>query len=117
VKPSLKALLALATLTLAACGPADAERGRYYWGAEVNVVCPCGARACYWVRAGQDVQSRLSSFVQRQTDSPDQGVYLVYRSHRLDETPVGFAANYDGLIAIDEVLEVSVAVPADCAAR
>ena len=117
---------ALALLMATACDPGQPEpdRGRYYWGAEVRVVCPCGAAPvepdghalCFWTRTDPETQARLKSFVQRHSDSPYQGFYLVYRGQLLDEAPVGFGASYDGLMRIDEIVELSAAVPADCQA-
>ncbi len=109
------ALLALAVLSLATgCDRQPEQRGLYYWGAEVNVVCPCGSRDCYWVRGEPLVLSPLRTYLQKQTSEPYQPVYLTYHGHRVDEPTSGFAANYEGYQAITEVLTVSVTLPADC---
>ncbi len=91
-----------------------AQRGRYYWGGEVNVVCPCGLDLCYWVRADAAVLDPLKQFVQRQTDRPYQPVFITYQGHLLSELAVGFAANYDGLQRIEQVLSISLDLPEDC---
>lgn len=114
LRPVAIATALLASLLATGCDGAPPERGIYYWGAEVNAVCPCGSRQCYWVKTGPDIGNRLKGFVQRNTSKPYQGVYLVYRGQLLDEATVGFAANYDGLMAVDEVLGLTVEIPSDC---
>jgi hypothetical protein len=113
------ALRGLLILCLAAplmgCEKAPAPlRGLYFWGAEVNVVCPCGTELCYWVRGEREILDPLKLYVQKQTSQPYQPVYLTYRGRFLDEAAVGFAANYDGYQVLKEVLSVSVHLPADC---
>ena len=119
LQPALRSLAALLLpAMLAGCGDSSgpAERGLYYWGGEVNVVCPCGAGSCYWVRGEPAVLNPLKSFVQRRAEKPYQPMFIRYRGSHLDEAPVGFGANYDGLYRIDEVLETTDVLPEDCPA-
>ena len=111
---SIPAALALLLALSAGCGQTPAQRGLYYWGAEVNVLCPCGGEDCFWVRADTEVLGRLRTFVEQQTDKPYQPVFLSYRGQRLDEPGAGFAAEYEGYLAIAEVVSISVSLPADC---
>ena len=107
-------LLAASMLLLTACERPPEHRGLYYWGAEVNVVCPCGSRDCYWVRGEPAVLNPLRVYVQKQTSEPYQPIYLTYRGHRLDEPTSGFAVNYEGYQLISEVISRSVTLPEDC---
>lgn len=102
------------TSMLMGCDAETTLHGRYYWGAEVNVVCPCGTDLCYWVRAEPGLLQPLKNFVQRNSSRPYQPVYLSYRGRILDEPAVGFGASYDGLKQIVEVLSMSVELPEDC---
>ncbi len=108
----LRLLLPIALLT--ACDRLPEQRGLYYWGAEVNVLCPCGSRDCFWVRGDVTVLNPLRTFVQKQTSQPYQPVFLTYRGQQLDEPTSGFAANYEGYQEITEVLSNSIALPGDC---
>ena len=43
-------------------------------------------------------------------------MYLRWRGQLLDEPRVGFPANYDGLMRVEEVLTLTAEIPGDCAA-
>jgi hypothetical protein len=92
----------------------DVFSGRYYWGAEVDSFHPCGKGASYWVSASSWVQAPLIELVKTQTKEPYRPVFVKFRGHLLDEERDGFAADYDGLIRISEILEMSSELPADC---
>ncbi len=99
---------------LAGCDQPPTQRGLYYWGGEVNVVCPCGSSDCFWVRGDQVILTPLKTFVQKQTHQPYQPVFLTYRGRFLDEPTSGFASNYEGYQFISEVVSVDVRLPEDC---
>jgi len=103
-------------LLIAGCEQAPVLSGRYHYGGEVDIVCPCAATECYWVRAEPDVAEQLHEYAQRQARTPYQAMFLRWHGHLLDEPGVGFAANYDGLMRVDEVLTLSAEIPADCPA-
>ncbi len=105
---------ALLLLILPGCSDPPPERGLYYYGAEVNVVCPCGTDTCFWVRGTGALLDPLKAFVQKNAAEPYQPMYLRYRGALLDESPVGFAVSYDGLYRIDSVLEIDSTLPGDC---
>lgn len=110
-------LLSPLILLTSGCEPEPVLRARYYWGGEVNVVCPCGTELCYWVRADPEVIQPLKNFVQRQTSRPYQPVYLTYRGRLLSDPAVGFGASYDGHQQIEQVLSVTLELPVDCPER
>jgi hypothetical protein len=112
----LRLLICLLLPILPACERPAEQRGLYYWGAEVNVVCPCGSRACYWVRGEPAVLNPLRLYLQKKTSEPYQPIYLTYRGHILDEPTSGFAANYEAYQLISEVISRSVTLPEDCPA-
>ena len=103
-------------LVMSACETPPVLSGRYHYGGEVDIVCPCAATECYWVRADPAVAKQLHDYAQRQARTRYQAMYLRWRGSLLDEPRVGFAANYDGLMRVDEVLTLSVQIPADCPA-
>ncbi len=113
VRTALISCIGVAGL-LSGCEAEEKLHGLYYWGAEVNVVCPCGTDVCYWVRAEPVVLVPLKNFVQRKTGRPYQPVYLTYRGHMVEEAAIGFGASYDGHLQIEEVISLSVELPNDC---
>lgn len=111
--------LALSVPPLAGANGADCDliySGRYTWGAEVNSFQPCESDSVYWVSASSWVLDPLKRFIEAHTASPYQSVYVEFRGHLLDEQVGGFAADYDGLIRISEVLERAAAIPNTCRA-
>jgi hypothetical protein len=104
----------LVLLAGSGCDQPPAQKGLYYWGHEVNVVCPCGSSDCYWVRGEKLLLGTLRSYVQKQISQPYQPVYLEYRGRMLDEPRIGYAVNYEGYLEITEVLSLSVALPEHC---
>ena len=114
MRQTLRRIAMAAILAVSACGPASADRALYYWGAEVNAICPCSSQQCFWVRGDDGIVGSLRSFVQRNIETPYQPVYIEYQGRLLDETPVGFAANYDGLLEVTRVFSLSASIPADC---
>lgn len=110
------ALALLAGLALSACDAEPVLSGRYHYGGVVDIVCPCGTALCYWVRATPEITEQLHNYTQRQAREPYQAIYLRWRGRLLDEPRVGFPANYDGLMAVDEVLTLTVSIPQECAA-
>ena len=108
------ALAIAVSVTASASDFDDVFSGRYYWGAEVNSFHPCGEATSYWVSASSWVQAPLIELVKTQAKEPYQPVFVKFRGHLLDEVRDGFAADYDGLIRISEILEMSAELPADC---
>jgi hypothetical protein len=92
-------------------------RGLYTWGAEVNSFQPCESTSVYWVSASSWVLDPLKRFVAAQTTLAYKPIYVEFRGHLLDEQVGGFAADYDGLIRISEVLECSATIPDTCRER
>jgi hypothetical protein len=100
---------------LSACGSDRVIDARYYWGHEVNVVCPCSTDTCFWVNSPPELQKVLKRYVQTQTSSVYQPVLLRFEGRLLQEQPIGFAVNYDGLMRIDRIEELSTEIPSSCA--
>ena len=102
-------------LTLSACDSDRVLDARYYWGHEVNVVCPCSSTTCFWLKATPELQKVLRHFVLTKTSSAYQPVLLRFEGGLLQEQANGYAANYDGLMGIDRIEELSVVIPPSCA--
>lgn len=84
------------------------HRGLYTYGAEVDAFRPCGSEKEYWVNVTPWVREPLAGFLkERKATEPYQPVYIEFRGHILNDKRDGFAAQYDGLIHISEVLVIS----------
>ena len=102
---------------LLAPNPAESHdqifQGTYIWGAEVNSFSPCGTDESFW--ASYDWAGfKLVEFYKAHATEPYQSIYVKFRGHFLDEEVNGFAADYDGLVRISEIIEMSDVVPGIC---
>jgi hypothetical protein len=108
--------VALLVISLSACS-ADREQiyqGTYVWGAEVNTFRQCGFEETFWVSASSFVMRPLVDDYAANTVEPYQAIYIRFRGLELNEVVDGFAKDYDGLVRISEVLELSSTIPGDC---
>lgn len=109
--------LALILLLIApGAGAADDQRfeGRYIHSDIANTFQPCGSRQVYWVNTSSALQMRLVKFVRTHTADRQQAVYIEFRGQLLDKPADGFAADYDGLIEIAELVTTLPQIPASC---
>ncbi len=104
--------LLLCITFITAC--ASTYQGNYTWGHEVNSFCPCNTNTCYWVKASPEIQQQLKQFVTQHTSESYQPVYIEFSGHLLDELPEGFAQDYDGLIQIDELIQLAPTRQDEC---
>ncbi len=91
--------------------------GAYTWGHEVNTFQSCGDSQVYWVSASAPVLDQLKSYHDSVPGAPYRSIYVSIRGEYLDEELDGFAAQYDGLIQVREVLSWDPDVPLECAAN
>ncbi len=89
-------------------------KGKYTWGAEVNVFQSCGSKKSYWVSASSWVQGPLLEFYKSSITNPYQPVYIEFRGHMLDEEVDGFAEDYDGLVRVSEIKKKTFRIPKEC---
>lgn len=81
-------------------------RGDYTRGHEVNTFCPQLSSRCYWVTGDtpDDVVDALAAVAERSGPEPYAKSCIVVTAEVDSESPrQGFAADYDGLIRIDQV--------------
>lgn len=112
----LRLVTVLLALVSCAASTADCDqvwRGIYVHGAEVETLRPCGSDTTYWVDYGF-AGLPLKEFHLQHTSEPYEAIYVEFRGHLLYEETDGFAASYDGLIRVSEVLELSSKIPPDC---
>ena len=110
----------VALLLAAACQPSAAQPGQIYsgifvWGAEVRTFAPCGQKVRYWVSGPGSVTAPLLEFYRKNTTQPYGRIYITLRGQLLDEERDGFAADYDGLLKVSQVLGMSKDAPRECA--
>ncbi len=104
--------IALVAVT-ASASPPDWE-GLYTYGHEVNGFKPCGSRLEYWVNSSTEIDHQLQDFVRQHTLDIYQPVYFRFRGSLSMEKGDGFAADYDGLIHIQEIQILTEYAPIHC---
>jgi len=93
----------------------ESVAGHYVWGAEVDAFAPCGDTVEYWVTGTNEVLSDMESRYQALGLAPYEPTFARVRGDSAGHTSEGFAADYDGLFRVDEVLELRRLTDADCA--
>ena len=89
--------------------------GRYVWGHEVHTFAPCESDDEYWVRGAPDVVGALRDYHQANATELYQAIFVEIDGALSDEVADGFAASYDGIFVINEVLSMSTEAPSICA--
>jgi uncharacterized protein YecT (DUF1311 family) len=88
--------------------------GHYAFGHEVESFQPCGSGLAYWVVGSSDVLDLLHSEHAARVDEPYEPVYAALRAVSQPPASDGFAADYDGLIRVTEVVDVRTRSTQDC---
>ena len=113
-----KTLPVLLFIGVGACGggaiPERPIDGCYTFGHEVNVFKPLGVDSVFWVQGPQDVLQRLRSAHDSLTSNPYEQVWARLLAQRSSQEPDGFAADYNGLLDVRQVIEIRRAVAGEC---
>ena len=88
--------------------------GCYTFGHEVNVFEPLGGDSVFWVVGAQDVLQRLRSAHDSLTSKPYEQVWARVLAQRSNQVPDGFAADYNGLLEIRQLVEIRRPAPGEC---
>ena len=91
--------------------------GLYTYGHEVNSFHPCGSSQDYWISTSPSINRQLRDFVIQHTTEAYQPVYLRLRGQLSMEKGDGFAADYDGLMHIQEMVTLSEYAPVHCTSK
>jgi hypothetical protein len=114
----MRIILVLLLAGVSACGrnviPDGSMAGCYTFGHEVNVFKPLGGDSVFWVTGKQDVLQRLRSAHDSLTSKPYEQVWARVLAERSNREPDGFAADYNGLIEIQQIVEVRRPVTGEC---
>jgi hypothetical protein len=112
------ALTLLLCIAGTAWGADSTFRGRFYWGHEVESFHPCGSKSAYWVE-GEDqtlrpLRDRTEKLHQRR-GKPYQPIYIeAVGEIDTKSKRQGFAADYDGLFSLTNVVRASNVLPKEC---
>jgi hypothetical protein len=102
-----------------ACGSDSTLRGRFYWGHEVQAFHPCGANKAYWVKGEKRNLESLRDHTEKLRErrgKPYQPIYIeALGAIDTKSRREGFAADYDGLFNLRNVVRISSVIPNDCA--
>ncbi len=107
----------IAIVSVGAIASPPEWEGLYTYGHEVNSFIPCGSHQDYWVTSSPETARQLRDFVRQHTTEIYQPVYLRFRGQVSAEKGDGFAADYDGLMHIQEVITLSEYAPVHCIVR
>jgi hypothetical protein len=110
-------LLAILGFALPAFANEGIERGRYYWGVEVESFHPCNSSKAYWVVGEESLLKPLRDQIDklRTMDKPYPWIFVEVMGEvdSISERE-GFAEDYDGLFRLLKVAGVSNVAPKDC---
>lgn len=90
-------------------------RGTYVTGHEVDTFRLCNEKEVYWVSYGWGaINADLKGTHAKYTDKPYQAIYIEFKGHFHFEKPDGFAQQYDGIIHISKMNDISATIPVNC---
>jgi hypothetical protein len=109
---------ALLLVGISACSrsaiPEESVAGCYTFGHEVNVFKPLQGDSVFWVVGPDDVLQRLRSVHDSLTSKPYEQVWARVLAKRSTQKPDGFAADYNGLLEVRQVVEIRRAGAGEC---
>lgn len=98
--------------------PAVVERpslkGLCVVGNNVQTFIPCGSKNVYWIQADQESLDAFQVAITEFTDEPYEPFVAEIYGRLSDETGDGFAADYDGQVFVEGVVELAPASELDC---
>lgn len=107
-------LILLSAAISAGAGNDQPFKGRYIHSDIANTFQPCDSQQVYWINTSSAVQTRLIKFARAHAADRQQAVYIEFRGQLLDKPGDGFAADYNGLIEIAELVTTLPQIPAGC---
>ncbi|QZK97060.1 hypothetical protein [Flavobacterium psychrophilum] len=93
-------------------GKSELLEGELSIGFEVSSFRPCNEKLDYWI---DDSTSRMDSLYTSIVGEDNLGkykaVYCKLKVYKLPKATDGFASDYDGLMNVDEIIEMSAITP------
>lgn len=83
-------------------------------GNEVRTFIPCGSKKVYWIQADQDSLDTFQTAIAEYTDEPYEPFFAEIDGRLSEEKADGFAADYDGQVFVESVVQVAPASELDC---
>ncbi len=83
-------------------------------GNEVQTFIPCGSKKVYWIQADQESLDAFQVAIAEFTDEPYEPFAAEIYGRLSDQAGDGFAADYDGRVFVEGVVEVAPASELDC---
>ena len=113
---TIRAVLLLIGISACSRGAIAEESiaGCYTFGHEVNVFKPLQGDSVFWVVGPDDVLQRLRSVHDSLTSKPYEQVWARVLAKRSTQKPDGFAADYNGLLEVRQVVEIRRAGAGEC---
>ena len=92
-------------------------KGIYTWGPEVETFSPCNTNKTYWLEGSDAMLAPLQEMALKKADAGNeayQPIYVELQAAQAGKATDGFAADYDGLMQLHQVVHSSSKVPATC---
>lgn len=92
-------------------------KGYFIYGHEVSEFKECMKNEVLWLNANIDDLRRLtniSEFLAQKDKQPYPVIYIEFRGYRVMREPVGFEANYDGIIRLSELTAIGMKKGVNC---
>ena len=92
-------------------------KGIYTWGPEVETFSPCNTNKTYWLEGSETMLAPLQEMALKKADAGNeayQPIYVELQAAQAGKATDGFAADYDGLMQLHQVVHSSSKVPTAC---
>lgn len=103
----------------AAASAADAPlmQGVFFWGPEVETFSPCNTNQTFWLDGEPEQLAPLEDMAMEKADQANeayQPVYVEIHATQMGPATDGYAVEYDGVLALQQVVKLSPEVPSTC---
>ena len=88
--------------------------GVFVYGHEVRSFQPCGTHRVLWVQGSERLMTALRESHHVLTSESYEEVFVKLRGEELPKQDDGFAADYDGIWVVEEVLKIHKRTEHDC---
>ena len=88
--------------------------GIFVYGHEVRTFQPCGSHRVLWVQGSERILTALRESHEVLTSQSYEEIFVKLRGEELPTPEDGFAADYDGVWVVEEVLKIHKRFEGDC---
>ena len=92
-------------------------QGVFFWGPEVETFSPCNTNQTFWLDGEPEQLAPLEDMAMEKADQANeayQPVYVEIHATQMGPATDGYAVEYDGVLALQQVVKLSPEVPSTC---